>query len=247
MQLAERVFLVGSGAVGFSLTAPTDCHVYLIDGGSAQALIDAGAGHSVPEILQNIKGHGFRLENLRFLLLTHLHADHAGGAASVRKAVPSLQVMASKDGADFLRTGDEKGISLDKGKQGGFYDVDYRFEPCPVDVDLTDRQVVQVGDVSIRVLDTPGHSKGHLAFVMKDAGQTFLFSGDAVFFGGKILLQNIWDCDLQAQLCSIQKLADLEVDVFLPGHGSISLKEGRRHVLAAMDRMKHCLVPLSML
>jgi glyoxylase-like metal-dependent hydrolase (beta-lactamase superfamily II) len=247
MQLTKRVYLVGSGVAGFSLTAPTDCHVYLIDGGSELALIDAGAGHGVPEILQNMQEHGFRLEDLRFLFLTHVHADHAGGAANLCSTVPSLRVMVSKDGAGFLRSGDEKGISLDKGKEGGFYDADYRFEPCRVDVELVDQQVLQVGDVSIRVLDTPGHSSGHLAFLMKDAGQTLLFSGDAIFFGGEILLQNIWDCDLQAQLCTIQKLADLTVDVFLPGHGSVSLRDGSRHISAAMERMKRCLVPFSML
>ena len=44
MQLTERVYLVGSGASGFSLTHHSDCHIYLIDGGSESALIDAGTG-----------------------------------------------------------------------------------------------------------------------------------------------------------------------------------------------------------
>jgi hydroxyacylglutathione hydrolase len=63
--------------------------------------------------------------------------------------------------------------------------------------------------------------------------------------GGKILLQSVWDCDLQAHLHSIRKLAGLGVDVFLPGHGAFSLRYGQRHVDAAIGWIERCLVPPS--
>ena len=252
MQLTQRVYLVGSGSSGFSLTHDSDCHVYLIDGDSELALIDAGAGLGVAETVANIRAHGFALEDVRSLFLTHLHADHAGGAAALREALPNLQspggkVLASKQGAEWLRRGDEKAISLDMGKKGGYYAPEYRFEPCPVDVELGDGQIVSVGDLDIKVLDVPGHSKGHIALLMRHAGLIYLFSGDLLFFGGKILLQSIWDCDLQEHLRSIQKLAGLGVDVFLPGHGAFSLRNGQRHVDAAIGWIERCLVPPSFL
>jgi len=247
MQLTERVFLVGSGSSGVSLTHPGDCHIYLIDGGSEMALVDAGVGLGVAETLGNIRAHGLALEKIRHLFITHFHADHAGGAARLRVALPGLRVLAAKDGADWLRRGDETGISLDVGKKGGYYAPDYRFEPCPVEADLVEGQEVQVGDVRLQVLETPGHSRGHLVFVMRDAGRTYLFCGDTLFFGGKILLQSIWDCDLQAHLRSIEKLAGLGVDVFLPGHGGFSLQDGQRHITAAIGWIERCLVPPSLL
>ena len=247
MQLTQRVYLVGSGSAGFSLTHDGDCNIYLIDGGDELALIDAGAGPGVAETLGNIRAHGFALENVGSLLLTHLHADHAGGAAGLRRALPKLKVLASQEGAEWLRQGDEKAISLDMGKKGGHYAAEYRFEPCPVDVELGDGQTVSVGDLDIKVLDVPGHSRGHLAFLIRHAGMTYLFSGDALFFGGKILLQSIWDCDLQEHMHSIRKIAGLGVDVFLPGHGLFSLRNGQRHADAAMGWMEHCLVPPSFL
>ena len=243
MQLTRRVYLVGSGATGFSLTHPTDCHVYLIDGGTELALVDAGTGLGADEIVANIRAHGFDPAAVRHLLLTHLHADHAGGAASLRQRLPNLQVMASAVGADWLRRGDEQAISLDRGKQGGFYAPEYRFEACPVATDLTDGQVVTVGELAIEVLDVPGHSQGHVAFLMRDAGLTYLFAGDLLFFGGRIHLQSIWDCDLQAHLRSLQRLAGLAVDVFLPGHGAFSLRDGQRHIDAANRWIERCLVP----
>ena len=81
MQLTERVYLVGSGSVGFSITHSSDCHIYLIDGGDELALIDAGTGLGKDEILELIEAHGFSLDDVRYLFLTHYHADHAGGAA----------------------------------------------------------------------------------------------------------------------------------------------------------------------
>lgn len=247
MQLTQRVYLVGSGSTGFSLTHDSDCHVYLIDGGTELALVDAGAGPGVTETLTNVRAHGFALEDVHYLFLTHFHADHAGGAAGLRRVLPNLRVLTSQVGADWLRRGDEQAISLDIGKRGGYYAPDYRFEPCPVDVELSDQQSVTMGNLDIKVLDVPGHAKGHIALLMRDTGLTYLFCGDALFFGGRILLQSTWDCDLQEHLRSIQKLIGLGVDVFLPGHGAFSLRNGQRHINAAIGWIERCLVPPSFL
>ena len=74
-------------------------------------------------------------------------------------------------------------------------------------------------------------------------GQACLFDGDCVFWGGKIFLQNIYDCILQDYIESIKKLAKLDVDVFLPGHGCFSLKNGKRHINLAAEAIKNLAVP----
>jgi glyoxylase-like metal-dependent hydrolase (beta-lactamase superfamily II) len=247
MQLTKRVYLVGGGSAGFGLSFHSDCHIYLIDGGTELALIDAGVGPGRDEILETIRSHGFAPDNVRYLFLTHLHADHGGGSAGLREVLPNLHILASKDVAHILEEGDEKAISLDFGKEVGYYEPDYRFEPCPVDVKLEDGQVTLVGDLEIRAIDTPGHCAGHMCFAFEETGRTVLFSGDNLFAGGKILLQPIPDCDLQAHLRSIERLAELGVDVFLPGHGSISLKEGCNHIEEAINWMRRGLVPPSLL
>ena len=81
MQLTEHVHLVGSGQNGFSLTHPLDCHVYLLDGGAELALIDTGVGRDVPAILAQIRAAGFAPGDIGTIFITHLHLDHAGGAA----------------------------------------------------------------------------------------------------------------------------------------------------------------------
>src|SRR2546430_12672321 len=88
VKLIERVCLVGSGRLGVSLSSELDCHVYLVDDGKEAALIDAGAGVATAEILAVAAAHGFPSDRIRHLLLTHGHADHAGGTASFRRHLP---------------------------------------------------------------------------------------------------------------------------------------------------------------
>jgi len=57
------------------------------------------------------------------------------------------------------------------------------------------------------------------------------------------LIQNIYDCNLQDYIESIKKLAKLDVDVFLPGHGCFSLKNGKRHIDLAVGAIKNLGVP----
>ncbi|MBC8233403.1 MBL fold metallo-hydrolase [bacterium] len=242
MKLTNRIYLVGSGAFGFDLTHNLDCHVYLINGGDELALVDAGIGLATNEILENIRAEGFSLENIKYLLLTHAHADHAGGAAQMKQAL-GCEVLVSKDSADFLRNGDEDAINLTFGKQAGFYPEDYRFEACEVGRELSEGDIISVGDCQIKVLDTPGHCFGHLAFYFESDGKSHLCDGDCIFWGGKILLQNIYDCILQDYVNSIKKLSELSVDVFLPGHLTFSLKDGQRHIDEAAQAVNKLGVP----
>jgi hydroxyacylglutathione hydrolase len=242
MKLTDRVYLVGSGSLGFDLTDDYDCNVYLLDGGSEAALVDAGGGQDVSSIIKVIEGDSVPLDRVRYLLLTHGHADHAGGAAELREKL-SLQVLVARDIADFLREGDEGGIALDVARKAGLYPQDFHFQACPVDGELKDGQKVTVGDCELLVMETPGHAAGHLSFLMEREGRQYLFGGDTIFFGGRIVLQNVPDCDLQAYIHTIKRLSSLSVDVFLPGHLCFSLRNGQRHIDAAMEVLKTLGVP----
>lgn len=242
MKLTDRIYLVGSGAFGFDLTHNLDCHVYLVNGGDELAIVDSGVGLAVEETLRNIEAEGFSIDMIKYLLLTHVHADHAGGAARMKQLL-GCDVLVSKDSADFLRHGDEDAINLTFGKQAGFYPDDYHFAACPVDRELAEGDIITVGDCQLKTLDTPGHCLGHLAFYFEADDKSHLFDGDCIFCGGKILLQNIYDCILQDYVNSIKKLAQLSVDVFLPGHLTFSLKNGQRHIATAAEALNKLGVP----
>jgi hydroxyacylglutathione hydrolase len=246
MRLSERVYLVGSGSNGFDLTDPYDCHVYLIDGGRELALIDVGAGMGAEGIIENVKRDGFDPARIRHLILTHGHGDHAGGAARMRTLLGEPAIHASGAIADVLRRGDEKAISLDVAKQAGIYPPDYHLEPFPVDHELEEGATIEVGGLRLGIFDTPGHSDGHVSLLMEDGGQMMLFAGDVIFYGGKILLQNIRDCRLDALITSLRKLRQLTISALLPGHLTLSLKDGQRHIERANQVLDRLLIPEQM-
>jgi glyoxylase-like metal-dependent hydrolase (beta-lactamase superfamily II) len=246
MRIAERIHLVGSGSFGFDLTDPFDCHVYLLDGGDELALIDVGAGMGADAILANVRVDGFDLARIRHLILTHAHGDHAGGAARMRSLLDDPAVYLSAATARYLRDGDEDGSSITVAKQVGIYPPHYRYEPCQVDVELREGSTIAVGDLTLSVLDTPGHCGGHVSLLLERDGRRTLFAGDAVFFGGKILLQAIHDCRLDEHIQSLRKLRGLDVDALLSGHLNFTLEGGQRHIERANEVLDKLLVPEQM-
>lgn len=242
MRLTERVHIVGSGWLGLGLSHDLDCHVYLINGGTELALIDAGVGLDLDRIVTNIEADGLDLSRLKYILLTHAHADHSGGCKQWKDRF-GVRVYGSPESVRFVSAGDEAGISLAAAKAGGFYPEDYRFQACPVDGELKEGAEFQVGDCELNVLETPGHSSGMLSFLTTVGGKTHLFCGDTVFHGGKILMTNVYDCDFQQYVCSLKKLAKLSVDTLLPGHFCVAVSGGQVHIQKACDWLGRMLLP----
>ena len=243
MRITDEVYLVGGGpSLAFGLSADPDCHVYLIDGGDELALVDCGLGPSLERIAANVEREGLDPARLRTLLLTHYHMDHAGGAARVRERF-GLRVLAPRAAAPALRAGDERAVALDVAKAAGFYAADYRFEPVAVDGELAEGDRVRVGRLELAVVDTPGHCDGHASFLLHGRERRYLFAGDAVFAGGRVVLQNIHDCSIQRSVASILKLAALDVDALLPGHAAIVLGDAAHHLGLAADACRKLFVP----
>ena len=243
MRLAERIHLVGSGANGFDLTDPYDCHVYLLDGGSELALVDAGAGMGAGAVVENVRRAGFDPARIRQVLCTHAHGDHAGGAARMRALLPGASFAMSAHAAGLIERGDEVGTSLAPAIEAGIYPAGYRLEPCPVERRLADGDRVAVGDLELECLETPGHADGHLSFLLEHGGRRSLFAGDLVFHGGTVLLQATHDCSVQALTASLRRLRPLALDALFPGHFAVSLRDGQRHVERANAVLDTLLLP----
>jgi hydroxyacylglutathione hydrolase len=248
VRLTPDVALVGSGSYGFDLSSPADAHLYLIDGGDDLALVDAGAGGTAGDtdhVLANVAADGFDPNRVGRLLLTHYHLNHIGGATEMRARL-GLTVHASPLTARTLETGDEETVSLPALKAIGFMPPDYRLQPCPATGDLVEGATIRVGRLTVTVFETPGHCDGHVSLLVEGGERRCLIEGDLVFFGGTIALQNIPDCSIQRYGESVHKLAGVEFDAFLPGHGPISLRNGKRHIDAAAAQFAKLMVPRGM-
>jgi glyoxylase-like metal-dependent hydrolase (beta-lactamase superfamily II) len=243
VKILDGIHLVGSGTMGLDLTDPYDCHIFLIDGGSELALIDTGAGMGVEGVLANIRSDGFDPARVRQIVLTHAHVDHAGGVARMRGSLGSPSVLCHAAASGWVETADEARVSLDVAKKAGFYPPEYVLEPCPVDAELSDGDRVRIGNLELTVIETPGHADGHVSLLLERRDERILLAGDAIFFGGHILLQNTWDCRLDAQIATLRRLRDLEVTALIPSHLAWSLRNGQRHIERANDALDRLLIP----
>ena len=149
--------------------------------------------------------------------------------------------------APVIRSGDEKAVALDVAKAAGFYPQDFHLPPCPVDRELVEGDVIEVGDLKLTAYETPGHCDGHLSFHMQGRDRTYLLGADLVFWGGRILLQNIHDCRIDAYASSVFKVEKLDFDALVPGHLQISLRYGKEHVDKAAAYFRQLGVPPNLL
>ena len=178
MRLTERIHLVG-GADGERPSDRLDAQIYVVDTSDGLVAIDAGAGRRVDAVVDAIRDDGLDPSSVRWLLLTHAHADHAGGAAGWRRAMPQVEVLASPDVAGWLVDADEEATSVDRARAAGIYPAGYRLEPCAVGP--VGGTTLRLGALAVEVVQTPGHAAGHLAFLAEIDGATTIFSGDALF------------------------------------------------------------------
>ncbi len=246
MKLTDDVYLVGGGDYGFNLTHRLDCHTYLIDGGGELALVDAGFGPGTDEILDLIRADGFDPGDISKIFVTHYHADHAGGAAAMKRST-SAQVCTGVEAAPTMRAADADQIGLTWAQSFGFYPADYVLEPVEVDVEFTDGDRFTIGELEIEAVATPGHCQGHYCMRLFGRDRTYLFASDAVFWGGAIILQNVRDSNVQLYAESCNKIANLEWEALLPGHHMISLRNGHRHAEAAANDFNRIGLPRDLL
>jgi hydroxyacylglutathione hydrolase len=246
VRLTGRISVVGGGATGLGISHTLDPNVYLLSGGEELALVDAGAGPGEARIIGNVRSLGYDPERIGHIFLTHAHADHAGGAASLATRL-GAQVYLSELEREALENADEAALGLSIARRNGFYPDDYRLDPCKVDVPLRGDEKLRCGNLELAVMPTPGHSAGSVCFLVGTEEGVALFAGDTVFAGGKISLIVAPGSDLLALQESVTCLGGLGVASLLPGHGIFPLEGGQEHIDQAVEAFGTMLPPRSIL
>jgi glyoxylase-like metal-dependent hydrolase (beta-lactamase superfamily II) len=162
-------------------------------------LIDAGLPHTTGELEAQIKEHGYRLEDVRLLLFSHQDGDHVGGGDHVfRSASPT--VLASRIEARPIR-----GETKPRGPE------ESRYTPVPVDLELTEGSVIRTAAGPLEVINTPGHTPGHVSLLFRDSG--LLIAADALTVNEQGLAGPLPDMseDMKQAQASIRHLAGYPV------------------------------------
>lgn len=162
-------------------------NTYIVGSGPV-AIIDPGVDD--PAHLAAIRAAAGR--EIAAILLTHRHRDHVGGAAALADATGAPVRALAKESP-------------------GVYDA-----PLAVDLPIGDGDILQLGELSLAAIHTPGHASDHLCFHLRESA--LLFAGDTVMADVTVVILPP-DGDMSAYLASLERLRRLAVARIAPGHG----------------------------
>jgi metallo-beta-lactamase class B len=204
----------------------SDITSFLITTPQGLILLDGGFVETAPMIQKNIERLGFKVSDIHILLNSHAHLDHAGGLAAL-KEMSGAKMVASAGDKPLLESG---------GHNDPQFGDRLLFPPVSVDQVIGDGETVQLGDVVLHAVLTPGHTPGCTTWTMqvKDGAKTY----DVVFVcsttapGSYRLVNNkAYPQIVTDYVHTFARLGTLPCDVFLAPHGSLF------HLADKMDQL----------
>lgn len=179
-RVEDRIFLIDTLYLGRKEFAAS----YFIESNGELAVIETNTNHAVPRILSAIENEGFSLEQVKYVILTHIHLDHAGGAGLLMEKLPSAKLVVHPRGARHMSSPDKLIDSVKKVYGEDEYHRLYgNILPVPEEklIEAEDGIIIRIGDRELILKESPGHAKHHL--VIFDKVSSSLFSGDALGIG----------------------------------------------------------------
>lgn len=193
----------------------------LITSPAGHILIDGGSAESAVQIAQHVRQLGFKLKDIKYILNSHEHHDHAGGIAELQR-LTGATVLASVKGEPVLRSG-----LADKG------DPQYAdlspFSPVANTRAIGDGDAVTLGPLSVTARYTPGHTQGGTSWTWRStegartanmvyadslnamSAGTFRYSGDKAYPNARADMEK-----------SIARVAGLDCDILVSAHPEAS-------------------------
>lgn len=192
------------------------------------ALIECGPALSIDHVIDGLRAVGMDPEDLAYMIVTHIHLDHAGGAGDVAAAFPNATVVVSEVGARHMHDPERLNASA-RQVYGELYDRIYG-DCTPIAEDrllgVADGDTIDLGGGrELELLYTPGHAKHHVAVADSDTGAIFVGDSVGVRMPGMTVLRPATpppDFHLEAALASIDRMAQRDPSrIYLAHYGPV--------------------------
>lgn len=210
----------------------------LADDDGSITLVDCGLKKAPPRIVAGLAALGKRPADVTRILLTHVHPDHAAGAAELsRQTGAAVQIhdgdRPSAVAGTVVQPPDQRYLS---GRLFGRL-PDPAFEPFEPGEPLLDGQLLPVAG-GLRVIHTPGHSPGHVSFLHEPTRT--LITGDSMFnfsFRGLTLSPKFLCSDFEMTAKTAHRLGEVEYDVAAFTHGPEMTDNARERIRGLLSRL----------
>ena len=212
-EIVSGVYGIGMGYV----------NAFFIVGEDGLTLVDSGLAKKKDTILGAVAGAGRQPADLRHILITHHHIDHIGSLAALKEATGAKCYVHPADSpivrGDEPQPGPNPASLLGKLAGPLLSRMSPPAPPAAVDVEVGDGEELPLAG-GIKAVHTPGHTPGHLSFLLPS--KNVLFVGDAAANMLRLGLPiGMFTADREQAKESIGKLAALEFDVACFGHGRV--------------------------
>ncbi len=183
-------------------------HSYVIKGDYMNVMIDTGSDQNFPVLERGLRHIGMKVRDINLVINSHEHCDHIGANRYFQE---TAMIAAYRLAASKMTTGDYY-VTMYKGN-------DLNEPPMRVHLWLENMTRIDLGNYSLRVFHTPGHTSGCISLIETTCG--LLFSADSVFAGGT--LSYIAESgSIGDYLDSLARLRCFKLAALYPGHGRIS-------------------------
>lgn len=152
---------------------------YLIESAGEAAFIDTGTSHTVPHLMAVLKAKGIATSQVKYIIPTHVHLDHAGGVGALMQALPNASMVIHPFGARHMIDPSK----LAAGATAVYGEAKFRQdfgELIAVDerrvIEAPDGFRLRLGERELLCLDTPGHARHHICIY--DEQSRGIFTGD---------------------------------------------------------------------
>lgn len=201
-----------------------NCNTYVV-GKEVTVLIDPGHTRHLGQVLRQMEKDGLSSEAIDFILLTHSHPDHFEGLEAFLDQ--SVKIAMNQEEERYL---------LENGK----FLFEMMGRPLPkfrIDFYLKEGEL-HLKERTFHIYQTPGHSPGSLSIYWPE--RKALFAGDLIFYGG-IGRTDFTEGNSKLLMENIERLAGLDTEILLPGHGEILM--GRETILQNFEFIRQNFYP----
>ena len=199
----------------------------LLNGPEGLTLVDPGPTSCLPMLESGLRDRGLSLRDVRTLLLTHIHLDHAGATGTIVERVPGIRVYVHERGAPHMVDPSRLLASAARLHGDQMHTLWGVFQPVPASqvTALAGGERLELGGTSIRVAYTPGHAKHHVSFLDERSGMAYVGDTGGLRVSGDYLLAPTPppDIDIEAWQESLNLIdAWQPVSLFLTHFGPVT-------------------------
>ena len=216
--------------------------VYLLKGSEEFALLGGGLTYIVPDIIKQLKRFKIEEKKIKRIIILHSHFDHCGIVPFFKRRWPWVSITASQRAKELLDKPEimESISSLNQilltehGLEQPDKDIEIELGRINVDDVVKERDILSCDDLSMEVIEVPGHSSCSIAIYVPQEKAMFASDAGGIPVGDRIFTAANSNFDKYQE--SLQKMARYEIEVYLTEHfGARTGSDGRHFLQKSMD------------